>query len=345
MAYTTYTSLASGIRTDIYDEANVLTGSPTRMSFAGDGVTASTSNNQVTVTIPGGSGPFDLHDDVTLTATIASLDRVLFSDEGAQGDPNRFTLYSDVREDIRPDIYDEATELATGTSRIIFAGDGVTASHTGGHVTVTIPGGGGGTPFDLFNDVSDTVTTLTPGDWLLAADVSITGEPNVRVGFGDLVETIRPTIYDETTELVVSPSRLTFTGAGITAMASGSFVTVDVPTFSIHDVTRASGFSFDDHIIFSDESSPDDLNSFATFGTFEAQIRPDLYDGTTLLHADASRLIFTGNVDTSVSASFVTVDVPLFDIHDDVPLSSALTAPDHFIFSPMRRVVVTRCGT
>ena len=73
-------------------------------------------------------------------------------------------------------------------------------------MTVTIPGGGGGTPFDLFNDVSDTVTTLTPGDWLLAADVSITGEPNVRVGFGDLVETIRPTIYDETTELVVSPS-------------------------------------------------------------------------------------------------------------------------------------------
>ena len=102
MAYTTYTSLSAGIRTDIYDEANVLTGSPTRMSFAGDGVTASTSNNQVTVTIPGGSGPFDLHDDVTLTATIASLDRVLFSDEGAQGDPNRFTLYSDVRDRYSP---------------------------------------------------------------------------------------------------------------------------------------------------------------------------------------------------------------------------------------------------
>jgi collagen type VII alpha len=42
---------------DVYDEANLLTSSVESFNFVGDGVTATTSGNNVTVTIPGGAGP------------------------------------------------------------------------------------------------------------------------------------------------------------------------------------------------------------------------------------------------------------------------------------------------
>ena len=105
--------------------------------------------------------PWDLHDDVSITATIAADDRIVFSDESAVGDPTRFDQYGDMRTDIRADIYDETTELTTNMSRLIFVGDGVTASHTGGHVTVTIPGGSGGGTTVVANPGGSPTTNLS----------------------------------------------------------------------------------------------------------------------------------------------------------------------------------------
>ena len=45
----------------------------------------------------GGSGSLDIHNDVTTSATIADADRIIFSDEDATGDPNRFTTFANFK--------------------------------------------------------------------------------------------------------------------------------------------------------------------------------------------------------------------------------------------------------
>ena len=49
----------------------------------------------------GAGGSFDIHDDVTTSATISTSDRMIFSDESQGGDPNRYTTFGNIRTTIR----------------------------------------------------------------------------------------------------------------------------------------------------------------------------------------------------------------------------------------------------
>ena len=83
------------------------------------------------------------------------------------------------------EIFDETTSLTTAATSITFVGDGVTASEpTNNQVTVTIPGGGGGSALTVSDndssvtDVSeinfeDAYFTVTTGDTATTATVAI----------------------------------------------------------------------------------------------------------------------------------------------------------------------------
>ena len=67
--------------------------------------------------------PFDVHDDVPTGATIASTDRVVFSDEGTTGDPNRYTTAAGVSNFIRDHIgipSRNQAEAGTSTTRYVW---------------------------------------------------------------------------------------------------------------------------------------------------------------------------------------------------------------------------------
>ena len=84
----------------IEDEGTALTQAATTLNFTGDGVTASGTGATKTITIPGGSDGFDLHDDVTSEATSLNanaLDRFLVSRESETGDPNAYMTAANVR--------------------------------------------------------------------------------------------------------------------------------------------------------------------------------------------------------------------------------------------------------
>ena len=67
-------------------------------SAAGDPNRYTTFQNfRTALNIPASATGFDLHDDVTSSATIADADRIVFSDEQTTGDPNRYTTFSNFR--------------------------------------------------------------------------------------------------------------------------------------------------------------------------------------------------------------------------------------------------------
>ena len=70
-------------------------------------------------------------------------------------------------------VKDEGTNITTAATSLNFAGAGVTATNASGAVTVTIPGGSGGSGFPAWNIVHQTASvgnaayTATAGDWVI----------------------------------------------------------------------------------------------------------------------------------------------------------------------------------
>ena len=73
---------ASKIGSGVLSTARLGTGTPSSSNVLyGDGAWRAVTEGDA----------FDLHDDITQSATIADTDRLLFSDEGSGGDPMRYT--------------------------------------------------------------------------------------------------------------------------------------------------------------------------------------------------------------------------------------------------------------
>ena len=118
---------------------------------------------------------------------------------------------------------DEGSNLTTALTSVDFVGAGVTATNTGGAVTVTIPGSSGITVKD---DGSNLTTALTSLDFTGggvtatntggAVTVAITGSASI-------------TAKDEGTNLTTTLASVDFVGAGVTATTSGDNVTVTIP--------------------------------------------------------------------------------------------------------------------
>ena len=92
-------SSVGGGSVTVEDEGTGL-GTASAINFVGDGVTASGSGTTKTVTIPGGGGSFDLHDNVATEATSLNadgLDRLLVSQESVDGDPNAYIKAENAR--------------------------------------------------------------------------------------------------------------------------------------------------------------------------------------------------------------------------------------------------------
>ena len=92
-------SSVGGGSVTVEDEGTGL-GTASAINFVGEGVTASGSGTTKTVTIPGGGGSFDLHDNVATEATSLNadgLDRLLVSQESVDGDPNAYIKAENAR--------------------------------------------------------------------------------------------------------------------------------------------------------------------------------------------------------------------------------------------------------
>lgn len=91
---------------------NVLTGK------MGSGTANSTTylRGDKTWAIITAGGTFDIHDDVTQSATIADADRVPFSDENAAGDPMRYTTAANLANYVQDEIITVASTAPSSPS-------------------------------------------------------------------------------------------------------------------------------------------------------------------------------------------------------------------------------------
>ena len=81
-----------------------------------------------TATLPASGGTFDIHDDVTTTATIVDADLVVFSDEGTAGDPMRVTSAAGLADYMQVEVELNASRITAGTLPLSRGGTGGTTA-------------------------------------------------------------------------------------------------------------------------------------------------------------------------------------------------------------------------
>jgi len=153
------TTMSTNGAVAIKDEGSTISSGVKSINFVGSSVTATNSGDDVTVTITGGGGAVDSVNGqtgvVVLTASdvgAATTAQGALADSAVQpGDLATVATtgaYSDLTG--TPTIpsaltvKDEGTTLSSAVTSIDFTGAGVTATNTGGAISVAITGGGGG---------------------------------------------------------------------------------------------------------------------------------------------------------------------------------------------------------
>lgn len=118
---------------------------------------------------------------------------------------------------------DEGSNLTTALTSVDFVGAGVTATNTGGAVTVTIPGSSGITVKDEGSNLTTALTSLDfTGGGVTATNTG--GAVTVAIAGSASI-----TAKDEGTNLTTTLASVDFVGAGVTATTSGDNVTVTIP--------------------------------------------------------------------------------------------------------------------
>lgn len=145
---------AGGGGTDIVakDEGANLTTTANSLNFAGPNVVATTSGNDVTVTVSGSY--IEAKDEgSSLTTNITSLD---FVGDAITATNSGGDVTVTIGAGTAITAKDEGANLTTGLTSVDFVGAGVTATNSGGAVTVTITGSTNGTTINdaVFNNTT-----------------------------------------------------------------------------------------------------------------------------------------------------------------------------------------------
>ena len=205
------------------------------------GIAASRRAVATAVSNVGGGSTFNLHDDVTTQIPVISLlDRWVVSAEGLAGDPNRYATSEQMRDYFGSDL------------------------------------------FDLHDDVPTRLTTFEGVDRVLVSDESNSGDPNRYVRMEDIGSfLVTPSTVRTTLGLTTAEANSLFHGAEISGntltFSRNNAIDLDItlPTvdgggsFDLHDDVPGSdtAIASADRIVFSNEGTAGDPNTWATFAT------------------------------------------------------------------------------
>lgn len=145
-----------------YSDGLEISNSVVGLNFTGQGVTASDSSGNITITIPGaggGGGNIAVYDETTLVTS--AVTGFVFQGNGVTVGPDPLTdgqVYVEINGGIAGvTVQEEGSNVVASANTINFVGAGVTASNVGGVATVTVTATSGDTVYNL-GDVSGATT-------------------------------------------------------------------------------------------------------------------------------------------------------------------------------------------
>ncbi|WP_419917438.1 hypothetical protein [Candidatus Poriferisocius sp.] len=343
-----FTDVANGSLISIRDGAQVISSDNIESLFKGAAIASNTltltreDDTTLDLTLPsggGGSGDFDLHDDVSLelaSNSFAGTDRMLFSDESASGDPNAYAtvgnflsyVYSQLRSFF-------ATRLASGSiadaDRMFLTDESDSGNLK--HATISdlktvFASSGGGSGFDLHDDVTTEVTALATQDRVLVSDENVAGDPNrfatLQTLAAWIISTLRTNAMTALARAGINDSDRIFltdeseTNDPLKHTTIGTLKTLfgSASTFDLHDdvTTRIDSVSSTDRLLLSDELTSGDPNVFMEVGQFFRSALVNLTIGGQKTASDLSaseqsnlRFYFTDSGDDG-QLGFTTLD-------------------------------------
>ena len=218
------------------------------------------ANFKAALNIPAAATPFDLHDNVTTSATIAGSDRILFSDEGVSGDPMRYTTFTNFK-----------------------AALNIPAAATG---------------FDLHDDVGTALTSLADTDRFVVSDESVSGDPNRyitgvnvasyvrgKIVAGDIPNLAASKITTGTMAAARLPTIAVAKGGTGATTAAGARTNLGITNtggaFDLHDdvSTALTSLADTDRFVVSDESVSGDPNRYITGTNVASYVRGKIVAG------------------------------------------------------------------
>ena len=222
---------------------------------------------------------FDIHDDVTQSATIANADRMPFSDENSSGDPMRYTSASNFAAYVRGtipagavfDIHDNLTSATIADAdRLAFSDEGsagdpmryITATNLANYIQTEA-----GETFDIHDDVTQGAL-IADTDRIVFSDEGSAGDPMRYAAAENLADYMQ-------VEVELSANRVTrgtFNTARIPNLpasrtTSGTFQTARIPNLSASNTTSGT---------FGTARIPNLPASKTTSGTFNTARIPNL---------------------------------------------------------------------